>query len=398
MKIEIPNSALVLLVGASGTGKSSFAAKHFLPTEVISSDRMRGWVADDETDQSATGDAFDVLHYVVEKRLKGRRLDRHRRDQRPAGIAQGLVALARKWHALAVAIVFDLPEALAVARNAERPDRQFGAGPVRRQHAGAQALARRHEPRGHPLRPPRCARSRRSTRSRSRARGCGPTAARRRGPFDIIGDVHGCADELETLLGELGYAVAWDGKQVERHAAGGPPRDLRRRPGRSRPALARRAAHRQAHGREPAPRWPWSATMTTSSSAISTGRNVKVSHGLAETIEQLAQETARIRAPRCAMARRPDQPLCARRRQARRRACRAQGGDAGPRVGRGAQLLHVWRDHRRDRRVRSAGALGLGGRLQGQGQGGLRPHAGARSATGSTARSASTPAACSAAS
>ena len=47
MKIEIPEFALVLLIGASGTGKSNFAAKHFLPTETISSDRMRGWVADD---------------------------------------------------------------------------------------------------------------------------------------------------------------------------------------------------------------------------------------------------------------------------------------------------------------------------------------------------------------
>jgi len=65
VRIEIPEFALVLLVGASGTGKSSFAAKHFLPTEVISSDRMRGWVADDEADQSATGDAFTELQIRV---------------------------------------------------------------------------------------------------------------------------------------------------------------------------------------------------------------------------------------------------------------------------------------------------------------------------------------------
>src|SRR5579875_1786592 len=70
MLIEIPEFALVLLVGASGTGKSTFAAKHFLPTEVVSSDRARGWVADDETDQSATGDAFDIVDALIEKRLK----------------------------------------------------------------------------------------------------------------------------------------------------------------------------------------------------------------------------------------------------------------------------------------------------------------------------------------
>src|SRR5688572_14381500 len=133
MRIEIPEFALVLLVGASGTGKSSFAAKHFLPTEVISSDRMRGWVADDETDQSATGDAFDVLHYVAEKRLKLRRFTVIDATNVQPESRKSLVAIARKWHALAVAIVFDVPEAVAVSRNAQRPDRQFGAGPVRRQ-------------------------------------------------------------------------------------------------------------------------------------------------------------------------------------------------------------------------------------------------------------------------
>lgn len=54
MNIEIPEFALVLLVGASGMGKSTFAAAHFLPTEVISSDRARAWVADGEGDQTVT--------------------------------------------------------------------------------------------------------------------------------------------------------------------------------------------------------------------------------------------------------------------------------------------------------------------------------------------------------
>ena len=139
MKIEIPEFALVLLVGASGSGKSSFATKHFLPTEVVSSDRMRGWVADDENDQSATGDAFDVLRCVVEKRLKGRRFTVIDATNVQPESRKSLIALAKKWHALAVAIVFDLPEAIAIERNAVRPDRQFGAGPIRRH---VQALKR----------------------------------------------------------------------------------------------------------------------------------------------------------------------------------------------------------------------------------------------------------------
>ena len=57
--IEIPDFALIVLIGASGSGKSTFAARHFKPTEIISSDYCRGLVSDDETDQSATADAFD---------------------------------------------------------------------------------------------------------------------------------------------------------------------------------------------------------------------------------------------------------------------------------------------------------------------------------------------------
>ena len=69
MTIQIPKLSLVVLVGVSGSGKSTFARKHFLPTEVLSSDVCRGLVSDDENDQSATRDAFEVLHYVLAKRL-----------------------------------------------------------------------------------------------------------------------------------------------------------------------------------------------------------------------------------------------------------------------------------------------------------------------------------------
>jgi len=74
MQLKIPDFALVVLIGATGSGKSSFAARHFAPTEVLSSDRCRGWVSDDETDQNATKDAFEVLHFIAGKRLAARRL------------------------------------------------------------------------------------------------------------------------------------------------------------------------------------------------------------------------------------------------------------------------------------------------------------------------------------
>jgi protein phosphatase len=74
MKISLPELSLVALVGMSGSGKSSFAARHFLPSEVISSDFCRGLVSDDENDQTATSAAFDVLHFIAAKRLEAGRL------------------------------------------------------------------------------------------------------------------------------------------------------------------------------------------------------------------------------------------------------------------------------------------------------------------------------------
>lgn len=288
MKIEIPEFALVLLVGASGTGKSSFAAKHFLPTEVISSDRMRGWVADDENDQSATGDAFDVLRYVVEKRLKGRRFTVIDATNVQPESRKSLIAMARKWHALAVAIVFDLPEAIAIERNAARPDRQFCAGPVRR-HVQAfkrsiGGLNREGIRYVHRLRSVEDVDAVEIVRTRLWTDRRDET-----GPFDIIGDVHGCANELETLLEKLGYAVDWDGKAVTVTPPAGRRAifvgNLVDRGPRSPDAL--RIAKHMVHA------GTGMVVVGNHDDKLKrhlSGRNVKISHGLAETIEQFAQE------------------------------------------------------------------------------------------------------------
>lgn len=288
MTIEIPEFALVLLVGASGTGKSTFAAKHFLPTETISSDRMRGWVADDETDQSATGDAFDVLHYLVEKRLKGRRFTVVDATNVQPESRKGLIALARKWHALAVAIVFDLPESVAVARNAARPDRQFGAGPVRRQMQTLKRSLRGLQREG--LRYVHVLRSVEDVEAVAIARTKLWVDRRdETGPFDIIGDVHGCADELEQLLGDLGYHVAWEGKDVTVTPPEGRKAvfvgDLVDRGPRS-PDVLRIVRHMVEAG-------VGIAVVGNHDDKLKRhlqGKQVKVGHGLAETIEQLAAE------------------------------------------------------------------------------------------------------------
>ena len=131
MNIKIPDLSLVVLIGASGSGKSSFARAHFKPTEVLSSDFCRGLVSDDENNQAATTDAFDVLHYVAAKRLAAGRLTVIDATNVQVEARKPLVALAREYHCLPVAIVLDLPERVCLDRNASRPDRDFGPHVVR---------------------------------------------------------------------------------------------------------------------------------------------------------------------------------------------------------------------------------------------------------------------------
>src|SRR5215210_1445293 len=109
MKIVIPELSLVALIGASGAGKSTFARKHFRPTEVLSSDFFRGLISDDETDQAASKDAFETLHFVAARRMQNRRLTVIDATNVQPEARRPLVELARKYHYLTTAIVFDLP-------------------------------------------------------------------------------------------------------------------------------------------------------------------------------------------------------------------------------------------------------------------------------------------------
>lgn len=104
VKIIIPELSLVVLIGASGSGKSSFARKHFKATEVLSSDFCRGLVFDDENDQSATKEAFEVLHYIAPKRLASGKLTVIDATNVQVEDRKPLLQLAREYHCLPVAI------------------------------------------------------------------------------------------------------------------------------------------------------------------------------------------------------------------------------------------------------------------------------------------------------
>ena len=209
MNLIIPELSLVVLIGPSGAGKSSFARKHFKPTEVLSSDFCRGLVSDDENSQEATNDAFEVLHFVAAKRLTAGKLVVVDATNVQPEARKPLVALARQYHCLPVAIVFDLPEKLCHERNKGRAGRNFGPHVIRQQRQQMRRFARGLEREGF----------RHTFTLSSPEEVDGATIERQplwnnkkdeHGPFDIIGDIHGCMDELVELLGKLGY-VARDG-------------------------------------------------------------------------------------------------------------------------------------------------------------------------------------------
>src|SRR4051794_3965309 len=117
MKLTIPELALVAMIGVSGSGKSTFARRHFKATEILSSDFCRGLVSDDENNQAATKDAFEVLHFIARKRLAAGKLVVIDATNVQPESRRPLVELAREYHCLPVAIVLDVPERVAHDRN-----------------------------------------------------------------------------------------------------------------------------------------------------------------------------------------------------------------------------------------------------------------------------------------
>jgi protein phosphatase len=294
-ELAIPQLCLVVLIGVSGSGKSTFARTQFKSTEVISSDFCRGLVSDDENDQAASGDAFDVLHYIAGKRLAAGRLTVvDATNVQPASRKQ-LVDLARAHDVLPIAIVLDMPEKLCAERNEARPDRTFGAHVLRRQGSdlrrGLRGLQREGFRTVHVLRTPEEAES--------------ATIVRQRlyndlrhvpGPFDAIGDIHGCRAELETLLTELGYVISRDDQ--------GRPIDAAHPEGRTIILLGDLVDR----GPDTAGVLRLAMGMVAAGHALVVpgnhenkllramrGRNVQVTHGLAESLEQLAAEPEEFR-------------------------------------------------------------------------------------------------------
>ncbi len=296
--MRIPDPSLVVLIGVAGSGKSTFAARHFLPTEVVSSDHCRALISDDPANQAATRAAFEVLHLIVAKRLEFLRLAVVDATNVQPHARERLIRLAAEHDLPAIALVLDLPARLCEERDRARPGRQVGPDVIRYQyetlHRSLPSLAQEGFRAVYRLTTPEAIEGARIHRM--------PLPPDRRadqGPLDIIGDVHGCFDELCELLGELGYEVSenpsaddWNWYSV-------------------RPPAGRRALFLG----DLVDRGPNSPAvlrlvmgMVQAGTALCVpgnhddklmrylnGRKVKIAHGLAATLEQLERESPEFR-------------------------------------------------------------------------------------------------------
>lgn len=212
MHIELPESCLVMLIGVSGSGKSTFARKHFQPTEILSSDRFRAMVCDDEANQAASRDAFTLLRRAVKLRLKHLRMvvvdaTNLQKEERAR-----LHTLAKERDVPRVAILLDLPAETCQERNATRA-RKVPVKVLARQRELLERARRDVHQEGFQKVVTIANDSDADTLTLHR----NPFPGRQdhvRVPLDIIGDVHGCWRELTELLKQMGYAPV-DGQKPD---------------------------------------------------------------------------------------------------------------------------------------------------------------------------------------
>ncbi len=133
MKLTIPDPALVLLIGPTGSGKSTFAAANFRPTEIVSTDHLRGLLSNDPADQSASADAFRILNLIVNGRLSRRLTTVVDATSLLAANRTRYRAMAARHDMPVLAIAFDFAAHTYHARNQGRYGRVVDSDVVDRQ-------------------------------------------------------------------------------------------------------------------------------------------------------------------------------------------------------------------------------------------------------------------------
>lgn len=206
MKISLPATTLLVLCGVPGCGKSTFTQNHFKETAVVSSDWCRALVSDYETKMAASREAFKLFRYTIERRLSLGRFTVADSTAITRRAREELLRIGRKYGFHVSLLIFNLPMEVCLARNAGR-DRRVVRPVIARMQKMLRHTMRVVHQEGfdsvHVV-----------TEEDLRVPSFGIEIHRHQvtlpGPFDIIGDIHGCCEELKTLLVKLGYRRLFD--------------------------------------------------------------------------------------------------------------------------------------------------------------------------------------------
>jgi len=288
MNVKIPDLSLVVLIGTSGSGKSTFARKQFLPTETVSSDQCRALISDNENDLTVTKEAFELVHYMIAKRLKLGKFTVVDATNVQSSARKPLVDLAKQFHVLPVAIVFKVPESVCKARNEMRTDRNMGGHVIRNQNRDLLQSIKSLKREGfrHIFVLDSVEQIDAVTITRT------PLWNDRRsdhGPFDIIGDVHGCLEELLELLHQLGYTITDSELSAPQGRKAVFLGDLVDR-GPASPQVVLLVKRMVEAGLAIAVPGNHDSKLVKKLS----GRDVNIGHGLEQTLEQLSHETPEV--------------------------------------------------------------------------------------------------------
>lgn len=289
--IKIPEFCLVALIGPSGSGKSTFARRNFKQTEILSSDFFRGMICDEEHNQDASKEAFEALYAILKKRLKRLKITVVDATNVKRESRQILLDMAKKYHCTLIAVVLNMPEKLCIDRNIMRLSRCVPAEIVSQHvedlHISLPGLKSEGFKHIYVLSSPEEANS-----VIIEKEPLWNNLRYEHGPFDIIGDVHGCHTELEMLLKKLGYKTKITNNGANHYEISHPEGrkviflgDLVDR-GPNTPEVLRLVMSMVKSG---------SAFCIAGNHDIKLakklkGKDIKISHGLAESLEQLQKE------------------------------------------------------------------------------------------------------------
>jgi predicted kinase len=131
-RIRLTRPSVVVLCGPAACGKSTFAERHFRPTQIVSSDKARALVCDDDRDQRFQAQAFALLHCLIEQRLSINRLCVVDSTALTLQARKSLLELSRRFRVPAVVLLLDVPLPTCLERDAKR-ERTVGAPAIERQ-------------------------------------------------------------------------------------------------------------------------------------------------------------------------------------------------------------------------------------------------------------------------